>query len=82
MQRRLESSKGKERNRSSVENEVSEIILKKFRSVIKYEIIEAPEGKKTSQLRFWVDEENKKSVKKYLGKTSCLRISTSSVLKR
>ena len=42
LRRRLESSKGKEENRSSVENEVAGIILKKFRSVIKYEIIEAP----------------------------------------
>ena len=68
LQRRLESSKGKERNRSSVENEVSEIILKKFRTVIKYEIIEAPEGKKKPQLKFWVDEENEKRCEKTFGK--------------
>jgi len=46
LQRRLESSKGKARIRSSVEREVADIILKKYRSVIKYEIFEAPEGKK------------------------------------
>jgi transposase len=62
LKRRFESSKGKERNRNSVENEVSEIILKKFRSAIKYEIYEAPEGKKKYQLKFWIDEENEKKV--------------------
>ena len=46
LQRRLESSKGKSRIRGSVEREIADIILKKYRSVIKYEIFEAPEGKK------------------------------------
>ena len=68
LQRRLESSKGKARIRSSVEREVADIILKKYRSVIKYEIFEAPEGKKKPQLRFWIDEENEKKCKKTFGK--------------
>ena len=68
LQRRLESIKGKERNRSSVEREVAEIILKKYSSIIKYEIIEAPEGKKKPQLKFWIDEENEKKCEKTFGK--------------
>jgi transposase len=68
LQRRLESCKGKERNRSSVERDVAGIILKKLSSVIKYEIIEAPEGKKKPQLKFWIDEENEKKCEKAFGK--------------
>ena len=68
LQRRLESSKGKERNRSSVEREVAGIILKKYSSVIKYEIIEASEGKKKPQLKFWIDEDNEKRCEKTFGK--------------
>jgi len=68
LQRRLESSKGKERNRSSVEREVAGINLKKFSSIIKYEIIEAPKGKKKPQLKFWIDEENEKRCEKTFGK--------------
>jgi Transposase len=68
LERRLESSKGKARIRSSVEREVADIILKKYRSVIKYEIFEVPEGKKKPQLRFWIDEENEKKCEKTFGK--------------
>jgi len=68
LRRRLESSKGKERNRSSVEREVAGIILKKYSSIIKYEIIEALEGKKKPQLKFWLDEENEKKCEKTFGK--------------
>jgi len=68
LQRRLESSKGKERNRSSVEREVAGLILKKYSSIIKYEIIEAPEVQKKPQLKFWIDEENEKKCEKAFGK--------------
>ena len=68
LRRRLESSKGKERNRSSVKREVAGIILKKYSSIIKYEIIEAPEVQKKPQLKFWIDEENEKKCEKAFGK--------------
>jgi transposase len=68
LQRRLESSKGKGRNRSSVEREVAGLILKKYSSIIKYEIIEAPEVQKKPQLKFWIDEENEKKCEKAFGK--------------
>jgi len=68
LRRRLESSKGKERNRSSVEREVAGLILKKYSSIIKYEIIEAPEVQKKPQLKFWIDEENEKKCEKAFGK--------------
>ncbi|AAM05845.1 predicted protein [Methanosarcina acetivorans C2A] len=66
--KRLESSKGKERNRSSVEHDLEGIILKKYSSIIKYEIIDALEGKKKPQLKFWIDEENEKKCERTFGK--------------
>jgi len=68
LKRRLDSNKGKARCRSSVESEVTGIILEKYRSVIKYEIIDVQEGQKKPQLRFWVDEENDKKCEKKFGK--------------
>jgi len=68
LKRRLDSNKGKARCRSSVESEVTGIILEKYRSVIKYEIIDVQEGQKKPQLRFWVDEENEKKCEKKFGK--------------
>ncbi|AKB36049.1 Mobile element protein [Methanosarcina siciliae C2J] len=68
LQRRLESNKGKARSRSSVENEVADIILKKYRSVVKYEIIDARESQKKPQLKFWIDEGNENKCEKSFGK--------------
>ena len=64
LKRRLDSNKGKARSRSSVEREVAKIILKKYTSVIKYEIIDVQEGKKKPLLRFWIDEEIEKKCEK------------------
>jgi len=68
LKRRLDSNKGKARSRSSVEREVAKIILKKYTSVIKYEIIDVQEGKKKPLLRFWIDEEIEKKCEKTFGK--------------
>lgn len=68
LKRRLDSNKGKERSMNSVASEVSDIILKKFRSVIKYEIIEPSEGKKKPHMRFWIDEESERRCEKTFGK--------------
>ncbi len=53
LKRRLKSDRGKERSRGSVEQEVGDIILKDFRTIIGYNITEIPEGKKP-QLTYWV----------------------------
>ena len=68
LQKRLESNRGKARNRSSVEKEVADIIIKKYRTVVKYEITDVPEGKKKPQLKFWIDEENENKCEKSFGK--------------
>jgi transposase len=68
LQRRLKSSKGKERNRSSVEKEVASIIQRKYSSLIKYEIIDIQKGEKKPQLRFWIDEKNEQKCEKKFGK--------------
>ncbi|MDD3248739.1 MAG: IS1634 family transposase [Methanosarcina sp.] len=68
LQRRLESNRGKARNRSSVEKEVADIIIKKYRGVVKYEITDVPEGRKKPQLKFWIDEENENKRENSLGK--------------
>jgi transposase len=68
LQRRLESNKGKVRSRSSVENEIADIIMKKYRSVVKYEITDALEGQKKPQLKFWIDVENENKCEKSFGK--------------
>jgi transposase len=68
LKRRLDSNKGKARSRSSVESEVAGKIMEKYRSVIKYEVIDVQEGQKKPQLKFWIDEENEKKCEKKFGK--------------
>ncbi len=69
LKRRLESDRGKERSRSSVEQEIGDIILKDFRTIIGYDMTEKPEGKKKPQLTYWVKEDNEKKREKSFGKT-------------
>ena len=68
LKRRLESDRGKERTRSSVEREILDIIIKDFRSIIGYEIGEIPEGKKKPKIKFWTRIVNEKKRKKSFGK--------------
>jgi len=68
LKRRLESDKGKERNKSSVEREVGDIILKDFRSIIKSTVIDSPKGKKKPQLTYEVNLDNEKKREKCFGK--------------
>lgn len=65
LQRRLGSNRGKERDASSVEREVSEIIYKDFRSVFGYKIGAVPPGKKKPSLEVWIEEGVEK--KRYAG---------------
>ena len=69
LKRRLESDRGKERTKSSVEREVADIILKDFRSIIKYAITDNPEGKKKPQLTYSINIDNEKKREKSFGKT-------------
>jgi len=57
LKRRLESNKGKERDKSSVEREVNDIIRKEFRSIIGYSVGEIPQGKKKPTLDIWIKKE-------------------------
>jgi transposase len=57
MKRRLDSNKGKERDISSVEWEVNDIIRKDFRSIIGYSVGEIPQGKKKPTLEIWIKKE-------------------------
>jgi len=68
LKRRLESNRGKTRSRSSVEQEVSDIILKSFRTIIGYEITDAPEGKKKPQIVYWVRRDAEEEREKRFGK--------------
>jgi transposase len=68
LKRRLESDRGKERNKTSVEREVADIILKDFRSIIKTTIIDTPKEKKKPQLSYEVNLENEKKREKGFGK--------------
>lgn len=65
MKRRLQSNKGKERDKSSVEREVNGFIYKDFISVIKFEVGEIPKGMKKPSLKIWIEEEVEK--KRYAG---------------
>ena len=56
LKRRLNSNRGKERDRSSVVREFNDIIRKDFRSVFEYEVGEVPKGKKKPTLEFWINE--------------------------
>lgn len=62
LKRRLESERGKERDKSSVEREISDIIIKDFRSIIGYEVSDIPKGKKKPKIKFWtrIAKENKR----------------------
>jgi len=68
LKRRLESDRGKERNRSSVEREISDIIIKDFRSIIGYEVSDIPKGKKKPKIKFWTRIQNEKKREKSFGK--------------
>ncbi len=69
LNRRLESNRGKERDKSSVEREFNDIIHKDFRSVIGHKVGEIPEGKKKPSLKIWVNEEVEKLRYAGFGKT-------------
>lgn len=68
LKRRLESDRGKERDKSSVEREISDIIIKDFRSIIGYEVSDIPEGKKKPKIKFWTRKANEKKREKSFGK--------------
>jgi len=57
LNRRLESNRGKERDKSSVEREFNDIIHKDFRSVIGHKVGEIPKGKKKPSLEIWIKRE-------------------------
>jgi len=68
LKRRLESDRGKERDKSSVEREISDIIIKDFRSIIGYEVSDIPEGKKKPKIKFWTRKKNEEKREKSFGK--------------
>ena len=65
LKRRLESNRGKERDKSSVEREVNDIIRKDFRSVFGYKVGEIPQGKKKPTLETWIKK--KVEERRYIG---------------
>ena len=65
LKKRLKSNRGKERDKSSVEREVNDIIRKDFRSIIGYSVGEIPRGKKKPTLKIWIENEVEK--KRYAG---------------
>ena len=68
LKRRLESDRGKERDKSSVEREISDIIIKDFRSIIGYEVSDIPKGKKKPIIKFWTRKQNETKREKSFGK--------------
>jgi transposase len=68
LKRRLESDRGKERDKSSVEREISDIIIKDFRSIIGYEVSDIPKGKKKPKIKFWTRKKNEEKREKNFGK--------------
>src|SRR4030042_1558347 len=68
LKRRLESNRGKERDKSSVEREISDIIIKDFRSIIGYEVSDIPKGKKKPKIKFWNRKKNEEKREKSFGK--------------
>ncbi len=68
LKRRLENDRGKERNKSSVEREISDIIIKDFRSIIGYEVSDIPKGKKKPKIKFWTRKKNEEKREKSFGK--------------
>lgn len=69
LKRRLESNRGNERNKSSVEREVNDIISKDFRSVFSHKVNEVPEGKKKPGLEVWIKKEAEELRYAAFGKT-------------
>lgn len=69
LKRRLDSGRGKARDRSSVEREVNEIIHKDFRGVIGYRIGKMVKGKKKPSLEYWVNDGKEKERYEGFGKT-------------
>jgi len=57
LKRRLENNRGKEREKSSVEREVNDIIHKDFRSIFGYKVGEIPQGEKKPTLEIWAKKE-------------------------
>jgi transposase len=68
LERRLESNRGKGRDRSSVEREVNEIIHKDFRGVIGHKVGRIPKGKKKPTLKYWIKKKEKERYEGF-GKT-------------
>ena len=52
----MQSNRGKERDKSSVEREFNDIIRKDFRSIIGHNVGKIPKGRKKPTLEFWVKE--------------------------
>ena len=69
LKRRLRSNRGKERNKSSVEREVNDIIRKDFRSIIGYKVGRKPKGKKKPTMEFWIKEKEEEMRYAGFGKT-------------
>jgi transposase len=69
LNRRLQSNRGKERDKSSVEREVNDIIHKDFRSLFGYEVGEVPQGMKKPTLKIWIENEVEKRRYAGFGKT-------------
>ncbi|MBW2976924.1 IS1634 family transposase [Candidatus Woesearchaeota archaeon] len=69
LKRRLQSNRGKERDKSSVEREVNDIIHKDFRSLFGYEVGEIPQGMKKPTLKIWIENEVEKRLYVGFGKT-------------
>ena len=72
MKRRLESNRGKGRDKASVEREIGDIVLKDLRPVIKYEVGDIPNGKKKPTLKYWICEEEEQNRYDKFGKTAVL----------
>jgi transposase len=69
LKRRLQSNRGKERDKSSVEREVNDIIPKDFRSVFCHRVSEIPEGKIKPDIEIWINKEVEKLRYAAFGKT-------------
>jgi len=69
LKRRLESNRGKERDKSSVEREFNGIIYKDFKSVFGHKVGKKPKGKKKPSLKIWIEEEVEKLRYAGFGKT-------------
>lgn len=70
LKRRLESNRGKGRDKASVEREIGDIILKDLRPVIKYKVGDIPKGKRKPTLKYWICEEEEQKRYDKFGKTA------------